>query len=111
METPSRRCGEDAEHRCGGDLRTEMTEFSPSRDMPVPEFRDAGHEIIDWIAEYLDGVRELPVLPAIEPGDVAAQLAEEAPQQGEPIEQILRDFREIIVPGNTHWNHPRFHAY
>ncbi len=80
-------------------------------DMPVPEFRRAGHEVIDWIADYLEGFRNLPVLPPVQPGDIGAKLSTSAPDHGEAIEQILADFRNIIVPGNTQWNHPRFHAY
>ncbi|MBC8167428.1 MAG: amino acid decarboxylase [Bryobacteraceae bacterium] len=80
-------------------------------DMPPEEFRRAGHEVIEWIAEYLDGIRNLPVLPAISPGEVRAQLPQTAPDTPESIDRILDDFRNIIVPANTHWNHPRFHAY
>ncbi len=88
-----------------------MSEVAQRLDMPVPEFRHAGHEVIDWIARYLESIGELPVLPNVEPGQIAAQLPASAPDCGEPIETILRDFQNIIVPGNTQWNHPRFHAY
>jgi aromatic-L-amino-acid decarboxylase len=80
-------------------------------DMPRDEFTRAGHEVIDWIAEYLDTLREHPVLPPIEPGDLVRALPGSAPERGEPIAEILRDFRDLVVPANTHWNHPRFHAY
>lgn len=80
-------------------------------DMPIDEFRGAGHEVIEWIAKYLDELRDLPVLPRVKPGDVRSALAASAPEHGEPIDLILRDFESIIVPANTHWNHPRFHAY
>ena len=80
-------------------------------DMPAEEFRRAGHEVIDWVTDYLDGLRELPVLPSVAPGDIRSALVPSAPEDGEPIERILEDFRSIIVPANTHWNHPRFHAY
>lgn len=80
-------------------------------DMPADEFRQAGHEVIEWIAHYLENIDTLPVLPAVEPGDVAARLPASAPQSGEPMDAILEDFRNIIVAGITHWNHPRFHAY
>jgi aromatic-L-amino-acid decarboxylase len=80
-------------------------------DMPVEEFRQAGYQVIEWITEYLDTIRELPVLPRVNPGDLAASLPASAPEDGEPIDRILEDFRQLIVPANTHWNHPRFHAY
>ena len=80
-------------------------------DMPPEELRRAGHEVIDWIADYLRDIRELPVLPRVQPGVIRDALPSTAPDHGEEIETILRDFRELIVPANTHWNHPRFHAY
>jgi aromatic-L-amino-acid decarboxylase len=80
-------------------------------DMPVEDLRRAGHEVIDWITDYLANIRELPVLPRVQPGVVRDALPSAAPDQGEDIDTILRDFRDIIVPANTHWNHPRFHAY
>ena len=80
-------------------------------DMPAEEFRQAAHDAVDWIADYLEHIRDLPVLPLIEPGHLTAKLPDSAPETGEPIDAIMQDFRRLIVPANTHWNHPRFHAY
>ncbi|MGD0620405.1 MAG: pyridoxal-dependent decarboxylase [Bryobacteraceae bacterium] len=80
-------------------------------DMPPEEFRRAGHEVVDWIADYLAGVGEYPVAPNVQPGEIADSLPTHAPEHGEPMERILEDFRKLIVPGVTHWNHPRFFAY
>ena len=88
-----------------------MTELNLVGGMPAEEFRKAGHEVIDWIAGYLAGIRDYPVLPSVQPGDVAAKLPAAAPEKGESIEAILEDFRGIILPGVTHWNHPGFHGY
>ncbi len=79
--------------------------------MTPEEFRKAGHEAVDWIADYLRDIRDYPVLAPVKPGEITAKLPASAPEQGEPPEAILRDFREILVPGITHWNHPRFFAY
>ena len=79
--------------------------------MTPEEFRKAGHEVVDWIADYLRDVREYPVTPTVAPGDLIDRLPTQAPEQGEPIDAILKDFRELIVPGLTLWNHPRFLAY
>jgi aromatic-L-amino-acid/L-tryptophan decarboxylase len=79
--------------------------------MSPEEFRQAAHRHADWIAGYMEHVRDYPVLPAVEPGDVAAKLPAMAPEKGEPIEQIFADFQAQIVPGLTHWNHPHFHAW
>jgi len=80
-------------------------------DMSSEEFRRAGHEVVDWIADYLAGVGEYPVLAQVQPGQLADSLPAHAPECGEPMEKILEDFRRQIVPGITHWNHPRFFAY
>ena len=79
--------------------------------MQADEFRRHGHELIDWVADYLGDVEQWPVLPAVEPGDIRRQLPPAPPPEGEPMEAILRDFREIIMAGVTHWNHPSFFAY
>jgi aromatic-L-amino-acid decarboxylase len=79
--------------------------------MSPEEFRATGHEVVDWIADYLRDIRDYPVTPSVEPGELIAALPRSAPEQGEPIEAILKDFREQIVPGLVHWNHPRFQAY
>ncbi|HUN28530.1 MAG TPA: pyridoxal-dependent decarboxylase [Alphaproteobacteria bacterium] len=64
-----------------------------------------------WIEEYLSEPSRYPVLPAIAPGEIAAALPDRAPEEGEPFERIMADFERIIMPGITHWNHPRFFAY
>lgn len=79
--------------------------------MSKEEFRRFGHELIDWVAEYLEHVEDLPVLAQIEPGDLKAQLPVAPPETGEPMEQIIADMDRLIVPALTHWNHPSFFAY
>lgn len=79
--------------------------------MPAEEFRRFGHEVIDWIADYMSHIREYPVLARVKPGELVDRLPRSAPETGEPMDAILKDFRELILPGITHWNHPRFHAY
>ena len=80
-------------------------------DLPVDEFRTLAREVVDWMADYLEGIEHLPVYPQIQPGDVRSQLPAAPPDQGESLDEALRDFREIIVPGITHWNHPGFMGY
>jgi aromatic-L-amino-acid/L-tryptophan decarboxylase len=74
-------------------------------------FRDDGAAALDWAARYLDGVADLPVLPRVEPGDIRARLPVAPPEQPESFADVLRDLDEIIVPGLTHWQSPRFFAY
>lgn len=80
-------------------------------DMPPEDFRRLGHEVADWMADYLADVGDLPVLPRVAPGDVRRALPVTPPECGEPLDSALADFRDIIVPGITHWNHPAFFGY
>jgi aromatic-L-amino-acid/L-tryptophan decarboxylase len=80
-------------------------------DMSKDEFRRFGHELIDWIAEYLEHVEDLPVMAQIEPGDLKARLPAAPPEEGEAMAEIIADVDRLIVPALTHWNHPSFFAY
>jgi len=75
------------------------------------EFRRYGHQVVDWMADYLENIRDYPVLPAMQPGDLVDRLPVAAPEGGESMDAILEDFEQSIVPALTHWNHPRFLAY
>jgi aromatic-L-amino-acid decarboxylase len=79
--------------------------------MSPAEFRAHGHAVVDWIADYLQNIRDYPVFPNVKPGEITDALPASGPEIGEPMEKILEDFKSIIVPGMTHWNHPRFYAY
>src|SRR5437868_5508139 len=79
--------------------------------MTPDDFRRHGHEVIDWIADYMQRVDRLPVLAPVEPGAIRARLPAHAPRQGEPFAALMRDVEEIIMPGITHWQSPRFFAY
>ncbi|HEX2044207.1 MAG TPA: aminotransferase class V-fold PLP-dependent enzyme [Gaiellaceae bacterium] len=74
-------------------------------------FREDGAAALEWVARYLEGVRELPVLSRVEPGTVRASLPSSPPEDGEAFAAVLRDLDETLLPGITHWNHPRFLAY
>jgi aromatic-L-amino-acid/L-tryptophan decarboxylase len=74
-------------------------------------FREDGHAAVDWAADYLDRVGELPVLAQVQPGELSAKLPASAPEQGEPFANVLRDLDDLIVPALTNWQHPRFFAY
>ncbi len=74
-------------------------------------FRDALARVGAWIDDYYQHTREYPVLSRSRPGDLVRALPSEAPLDGEPFERIFADFERLVVPGITHWNHPRFFAY
>jgi len=77
----------------------------------LDEFRKAAHQHADWIADYLQNVRDYPVTTALKPGELVAALPQSAPETGEPIERIFEDFQSRVFPALTLWNHPRFFAY
>jgi len=77
----------------------------------VTDLRTDGAAALEWAASYLERVGELPVLAAVAPGDITARLPSEAPEEPEPFSAVLRDLDEILLPGVTHWQHPRYFAY
>jgi aromatic-L-amino-acid decarboxylase len=87
-----------------------MTDARPPHMTPE-EFRRHGREVVDWVAQYMERVHELPVLARVQPGDVRAGLPAAPPQAGEPFADILRDLDRVILPGITHWQSPNFFAY
>jgi len=70
-----------------------------------------GVATLQWLERYLDRVRELPVLAQVEPGEICARLPEHPPEEGEPFAHLLRDLDDVLLPGLTHWQSPRFFAY
>ncbi len=75
------------------------------------DFRREGAAAVEWVARYLETSGELPVLARVSPGEVRARLPASPPDLGEPFAALLRDLDDVILPGITHWNHPRFLAY
>jgi aromatic-L-amino-acid decarboxylase len=82
-----------------------------SYHMSSDEFRNHGHAVIDWIADYYENIESYPVLSQVQPGQIRASLPLEPPQQGEDFEHILQDLGELILPGITHWQSPNFFAF
>lgn len=97
--------------------RTERTALDRAQqpeatgDMDTESFRRHGHQVVDWIADYLAGVGDYPVLSQNIPGAIRAALPTEPPAEPEAMETILEDFNRILMPGITHWNSPGFMAY
>ena len=86
-------------------------EQSPNRDIGKENFLKHSKEVIDWIVQYLENMDQYPVLARTKPGEIKSQLPQMPPETPESFDQILSDFDQIIIPGVTHWNHPRFLAY
>jgi aromatic-L-amino-acid decarboxylase len=87
------------------------TDQDPLLDMTSAEFKKYGYQVVDWIANYLDHVGELPVLSQIARGQIKASQPDQPPEYGQSMGQLLADVDRVIVPGMTHWNHPAFFAY
>jgi aromatic-L-amino-acid/L-tryptophan decarboxylase len=85
-----------------------MTDMRSDR---LTDLRADGAAALEWAAGYLERVGELPVLAQVEPGEIRARLPTSAPDDPEPFADVLRDLDEILLPGVTHWQHPRFFAY
>ncbi|XP_023875003.1 tyrosine decarboxylase [Quercus suber] len=87
---------------------TSSSNISP---LDPEEFRRQGHMIIDFLADYYRDVEKYPVQSQVEPGYLQKRLPKSTPHNPEPIETILQDVQEHIVPGLTHWQSPNFFAY
>jgi aromatic-L-amino-acid/L-tryptophan decarboxylase len=70
-----------------------------------------GEELLQWMDQYLKGIRDLPVVPKVQPGEILSQLPPSPPDQAESFQTVFRDFESIILPGMTHWQHPSFFGY
>ncbi len=77
----------------------------------VSTFRDDGAAALEWVASYLERVREYPVLSRVEPGEIRAALPASPPEEPEPFSGVLGDLDSVLLPGLTHWQSPRFFAY
>ncbi len=77
----------------------------------IEEFREHAHQMVDWMADYYISIDKYPVKSKVEPGDILKQIPDTAPQQGEPISEIFEDFKNVIIPGITHWQNPKWFAY
>jgi aromatic-L-amino-acid decarboxylase len=95
------------------DLPTDLdqTQIDGLVDMDPEAFRSAAHAAVDLMADYLASVETYAVFPPVEPGSIAPAFPSEAPEAPEPIAAILTDYRRLIEPNATHWQHPGFLAY
>jgi aromatic-L-amino-acid decarboxylase len=79
--------------------------------MNPEEFRRFGHQVVDWNADYRAHAAQHPVMSRVEPGFVRAQLPASPPQEPEGFDAILDDLDRVVLPGLSHWQHPRFFGY
>jgi len=79
--------------------------------MKNEDFRRAGHQFVDWIADYFENIEKFPVVSKVEPGEIKKMIPAVPPARGEAMEGIFRDFEKVLLPGITHWQHPGWFAY
>ena len=75
------------------------------------EFRRLGYQLVDWIADYREGLERLPVMSPAKPGEIRAAFPDHPPLHGGRMDQALAALERDVMPGITHWNHPSFFAY
>lgn len=75
------------------------------------EFRKQAHDLVDWIADYLENVDKYPVKSKVNPGEIFDQMPLSPPDKPEDMQKVFSDFQSIIMPGITHWQSPNFFAY
>ncbi|MCP4308316.1 MAG: aminotransferase class I/II-fold pyridoxal phosphate-dependent enzyme [bacterium] len=79
--------------------------------MDPEEYRRRGHEMVDWVADYLANVEDYPVNSTVAPGAIREALPAQAPEEPEPFENVMRDLNDVIMPGITHWQSPNWFSY
>jgi aromatic-L-amino-acid decarboxylase len=81
------------------------------KDLSPEAFKKHAIAAVEWIGRFFENMDQFPVMSQVQPGDIKNQLPAAPPEHAEQFEKILADYEQIIVPGMTHWNHPRFHAW
>lgn len=79
--------------------------------MTPDEFRKHAHEVVEWMAEYMEHIEDYPVKSAVKPGEIFKKIQDAPPSEPESFSALMKDFEEIIMPGITHWQSPNFFAY
>ncbi|MGD8375427.1 MAG: pyridoxal-dependent decarboxylase [Acidobacteriota bacterium] len=85
--------------------------MTDSYHMTPEAFRRHGHEMVDWVADYLAHISEHPVTSTVSPGAIRDALPQSAPERPEPFASVLADLDRLILPGITHWQSPNWFAY
>ena len=85
--------------------------LGPLGDLPPGEMRAALHRMADWVADYRETIEPRRIVPLVEPGDVTRGLSASMPEHAEPLDVVLRDLDDVVMPGIVHWGHPAFLGY
>nr|ASW27173.1 TYDC1 [Viola x wittrockiana]ASW27174.1 TYDC2 [Viola x wittrockiana] len=79
--------------------------------LDLKEFSTESKRMVDFISDYYTNIEEYPVKSQVTPGYLASKLPDSPPYCPESLEDILKDVKESIIPGLTHWQSPNFFAY
>jgi len=85
--------------------------WNPEFEMEAKQFTEFAKTMVDYINNYLENIRDRRVLPTVQPGYLRPLIPDEAPQNPEKWQDVMKDIERVIMPGVTHWHSPRFHAY
>ncbi len=79
--------------------------------MDTAEFRKHGYQLIDWLADYWEGIEQMPILPQVKPGEIRSLMPASAPEHPEPFDDIMADLDRVVMPGISHWQSPGWFAF
>jgi len=79
--------------------------------MKPDDFRKHAHELVEWMANYMENVEDYPVKSQVPPGEIFSKIPDKPPLKAEPFESLMQDLDNIIMPGISHWQSPNFFAY
>ena len=79
--------------------------------MKPDEFRKYAHELVEWMASYMENIEDYPVKSQVKPGEIFSSIPSHPPSRPEPFEAFISDVNNIIMPGISHWQSPNFFAY
>ena len=85
--------------------------IGPLGDLAPSELRAHLHRMADWVADYREGIEHRAIVPAVQPGEVAAGTTASMPSAPVPMARILDELDSVVMPGIVHWGHPSFLGY
>ena len=78
--------------------------------MNPDDFRKHAHELVEWIAGYMENVEKFPVKSQVKPGEIFSLIPDNPPMKPESFDSLMKDVDNIIMPGISHWQSPNFFA-
>jgi glutamate/tyrosine decarboxylase-like PLP-dependent enzyme len=79
--------------------------------LDVETMRRLGYQTVDWLVERLAVSGEEPTMVRASPAEMAERIGSRPPRRGEPIEVILDQLGEQVLPYRSRCDHPRYLAF